>query len=37
MATPFTIPVIVGSLRKEAFSLKIAKALQKLAPAKLKL
>lgn len=31
------ITVVVGSLRKEAFSLKIAKALQKLAPETLKL
>jgi chromate reductase, NAD(P)H dehydrogenase (quinone) len=31
------IVVIVGSLRKESFSLKIAKALAKLAPASLKL
>ena len=31
------ITVIVGSLRKEAFSLKIAKVLQKIAPAELKL
>ena len=37
MATPHTIAVIVGSLRKEAFSLKIAKALVKLAPETLKL
>ena len=36
MAT-HTITVVVGSLRKEAFSLKIAKALQKLAPDTLKL
>src|SRR6201989_2282901 len=32
-----TIVVIVGSLRKESFSLKIANALAKLAPASLKL
>ena len=31
------VAVIVGSLRKEAFSLKVAKALAKLAPASLKL
>ena len=31
------ITVVVGSLRKEAFSLKLAKALQKLVPASLKL
>lgn len=37
MTTPHTIAVIVGSLRKEAFSLKIAKALVKLAPDTLKL
>ncbi len=37
MATQHKIAVIVGSLRKEAFSLKIAKALQKLAPDTLKL
>ncbi len=37
MATPHTIAVIVGSLRKEAFSLTIAKALVKLAPDTLKL
>ena len=37
MATPHNIVVIVGSLRKESFSLKIAKALAKLAPATLKL
>jgi chromate reductase, NAD(P)H dehydrogenase (quinone) len=36
MAT-FPIVVIVGSLRKESFSLKIANALAKLAPASLKL
>lgn len=30
--TPHKITVVVGSIRKEAFSLKIAKALQKLAP-----
>ena len=32
MATPHNIVVIVGSLRKESFSLKIANALAKLAP-----
>ena len=37
MATPHHIAVIVGSLRKESFSLKIANALAKLAPASLKL
>ena len=37
MATPHNIVVIVGSIRKESFSLKIAKALAKLAPASLKL
>ena len=37
MATPHNIVVIVGSLRKEAFSLKIANALAKLAPDTLKL
>ena len=37
MATPHTTAVIVGSLRKEAFTLKIAKALVKLAPQTLKL
>src|SRR5579871_5719963 len=37
MATPHPIVVIVGSLRKESFSLKIAHALAKLAPASLKL
>ena len=36
MAT-YTIVTIVGSLRKESFSLKIANALAKLAPASLKL
>ena len=36
MAT-HTIVTIVGSLRKESFSLKIANALAKLAPASLKL
>src|SRR6202140_4737580 len=37
MATPHPIVVIVGSLRKERFSLKIANTLAKLAPASLKL
>jgi chromate reductase len=37
MATPHNIVVIVGSLRKESFTLKIANALAKLAPAALKL
>ena len=37
MATPHTILVIVGSLRKESYTLKIANALAKLAPAALKL
>jgi chromate reductase len=37
MATPHNVVVIVGSLRKEAFTLKIAKALAKLAPETLKL
>ena len=32
-----TIVTIVGSLRKESFSLKVANALAKLAPASLKL
>jgi len=32
MATPHHIVVIAGSLRKESFTLKIAKALTKLAP-----
>jgi chromate reductase len=32
MATPHNIVVIVGSLRKESFSLKVANALAKLAP-----
>src|SRR6266700_3396763 len=35
--TTHTIVTIVGSLRKESFSLKLAKALAKLAPASLKL
>jgi chromate reductase len=37
MANPRNIVVLVGSLRKESFSLKIAKALAKLAPDTLKL
>jgi chromate reductase len=37
MATPHPIAVIVGSLRKDSFSIKIAHALAKLAPASLKL
>src|SRR5271163_4983965 len=37
MATPHPIVTIVGSLRKESFSLRIANALAKLAPASLKL
>src|SRR5580692_9301457 len=37
MSTPHHIVVIVGSIRKESFSLKIANALAKLAPATLKL
>jgi chromate reductase len=37
MAAPHSIVVIVGSLRKESFSLKIANALAKLAPSSLKL
>ncbi len=37
MATPHNIVVIVGSLRKESFTLKIANALARLAPATLKL
>jgi chromate reductase len=37
MATTHNVVVIVGSLRKESFSLKIANALTKLAPATLKL
>ncbi len=36
MATPYNVVVIVGSLRKESFTLKIAKALTKLAPDTLK-
>lgn len=37
MATPHTVVVLAGSLRKESFTLKIANALAKLAPATLKL
>jgi chromate reductase len=37
MATPYNIVVIAGSLRKESFTLKIARALAKLAPDTLKL
>src|SRR5512140_2823311 len=37
MATPHNIVVIVGSIRKESFSLKIANALARLAPPTLKL
>src|ERR1700694_1464665 len=37
MATPNHVVVIVGSLRKESFSLKVANALAKLAPDSLKL
>ena len=37
MATPYNIAVLVGSIRKESFTLKIAKALAKLAPDTLKL
>src|SRR6202795_4028388 len=37
MSTPHHIVVIVGSIRKESFTLKIANALAKLAPATLKL
>ena len=37
MATPHHIVVIAGSLRKESFTLKIAKALAQLAPDALKL
>jgi chromate reductase len=37
MATPHPVVVIAGSLRKESFSLKVANALAKLAPATLKL
>ena len=37
MAAPYSIVTIVGSLRKESFTLKIANALAKLAPDMLKL
>jgi chromate reductase len=37
MASPHNIVVIVGSIRKESFTLKIANALARLAPASLKL
>jgi chromate reductase len=37
MPTPYSVAVIVGSLRKESFTLKIASALAKLAPDTLKL
>src|SRR6202162_4281730 len=37
MTTPHHVVVIVGSLRKESFTLKIANALAKLAPATVKL
>ena len=37
MATPHHVVVIVGSLRKQSFTLKIANALAKLAPGTLKL
>jgi chromate reductase len=37
MATPHNVVAIAGSLRKESFTLKIAKALAKLAPETLKL
>jgi chromate reductase len=37
MATPYNVVVIVGSLRKESFTLKIANTLAKLAPATVKL
>ena len=37
MATPHNVVVIAGSLRKESFTLKIANAVAKLAPASLKL
>jgi chromate reductase len=37
MAVPHNVVVIVGSLRKESFTLKIANALSKLAPDTLKL
>jgi chromate reductase len=37
MASPYSIVALVGSLRKESFTLKIANAMAKLAPASLKL
>jgi chromate reductase len=37
MSKPYRIAVIVGSLRKEAFTRRVAQALQKLAPASLNL
>src|ERR1051326_2589245 len=37
MAAPYNIVVIAGSLRKESFTLKVAKALAKLAPASLRM
>src|SRR4030088_973672 len=37
MAAPYNVVVIVGSLRKEAYTLKIANALTRLAPDTLKL
>lgn len=37
MAAPYSIVTIVGSLRKESFTLKIAHALARLAPASLEL
>jgi chromate reductase len=37
MASPYSVVTIVGSLRKEGFTLKIANALAKLAPHSLKL
>src|SRR3954463_3302414 len=37
MAVPYNIAVIAGSLRKESFTLKVAKALARLAPASLKM
>ena len=37
MASPHSIVTLVGSLRKESFTLKIANAMAKLAPASLKL
>jgi chromate reductase len=36
MATPYNIVVIAGSIRRESFTLKVANALTKLAPATLK-